>query len=237
MTTNCLQKPKNSYQDRIFTSGVVGWEGVRHITDHNFAPVIEAALAQPGFSEDAEEKYIMTGFAHNAVMKVAGQLIEAIKAGQIRHIFLIGGCDGAKSGRNYYTEFAEKVPKDCLILTLACGKYRFNKLEFGDIGGIPRLLDAGQCNDSYSAIQIALALSQAFGCSVNELPLSFILSWFEQKAVAVLLTLLYLGVEKIKLGPSLPAFISPAVLNVLVDKFKIGPITSVEADLAEALGK
>jgi len=237
MTTNCLQKPKNSYQDRIFTSGVVGWEGVRHITDHNFAPVIEAALAQPGFSEDSEEKYIMTGFAHNAVMKVAGQLIEAIKAGQIRHIFLIGGCDGAKSGRNYYTEFAEKVPKDCLILTLACGKYRFNKLEFGDIGGIPRLLDAGQCNDSYSAIQIALALSKALGCSVNELPLSFILSWFEQKAVAVLLTLLYLGVEKIKLGPSLPAFISPAVWQALSDQFKIAAITTVEADLAEALGK
>jgi len=237
MTTNCLQKPRESYRERIFTSGVVGWEGVRHIAGHNFEPVIEAALAQPGFPEDAEEKYIMTGFAHNAVMKVADQLIEAIKAGQIRHIFLIGGCDGAKPGRNYYTEFAEKVPQDCLILTLACGKYRFNKLEFGNIGGIPRLLDVGQCNDSYSAIQIALALSKAFGCSVNDLPLSFVLSWFEQKAVAVLLTLLYLGVEKIKLGPSLPAFISPAVLNVLADKFKIGPITNAEADLAEALGK
>ncbi len=237
MTTNCLQKPRDSYRDRIFTSGVVGWEGIRHIKDHDFTPVIEAALAQEGFTEDAEEKYILTGFAHNAVMTVAGKVVEAIKTGQIRHIFLIGGCDGAKPGRNYYTEFAEKVPKDCLIFTLACGKYRFNKLEFGDIGGIPRLLDAGQCNDTYSAIRIALALSEAFGCSVNELPLSFILSWFEQKAVAVLLTLLYLGVQNIKLGPSLPAFVSPAVWQVLVDKFKISPITNVESDLAEALGK
>ncbi len=235
MTTNCLQKPKDSYKHRIFTSGIVGWEGVRHISNRDFKPVIKAALAEPGFTEDAPEKYIMTGFAHNAVMNVAGKVIELVKQGKIRHFFLIGGCDGAKLGRNYYTEFAQKVPKDCVILTLACGKYRFNKLEFGQIDGIPRLLDCGQCNDAYSAIQIATALAGAFNCSVNDLPLSLVLSWFEQKAVAILLTLLHLGIKNIRIGPSLPAFIRPVVLNILVDKFNIIPIGNVDNDLAEML--
>ncbi len=235
MTTNCLQKPKDSYKGRIFTSGLVGWPDVVHISDRDFKPVIDAALASPGFSKDAPEKFITTGFARNTVMSVADKVVEAVKAGKIKHFFLIGGCDGAKPGRNYYTEFAEKVPGDCVILTLACGKYRFNKLEFGSIDGIPRLLDCGQCNDAYSAIQIAVALAKAFNCDVNDLPLSFILSWYEQKAVAILLTLLYLGIKNIKLGPSLPAFVSPAVLNVLVEKFNIAPIGSVEEDLAAIL--
>jgi hydroxylamine reductase len=235
MTTNCIQKPKDSYKGRMFTSGLVGWDGVTHIADGNFAPVIAAALKEPGFAEDAAPKFIMGGFGRNAVMSVADKVIEAVKAGKIRRFFLVGGCDGAKSGRNYYTEFAQKVPEDCVILTLACGKYRFNKMEFGQIGGIPRLLDVGQCNDAYSAIQIAVALAGAFKCSVNELPLSFILSWFEQKAVVILLTLLSLGIENIKIGPSLPAFISPNVLKVLVEKFKVAPITTAEADLAAAL--
>jgi hydroxylamine reductase len=235
MTTNCLQKPKDSYKGRLFTSGLVGWDGVRHISDGNFVPAIEAALKEPGFTQDAAPKFIMGGFGRNTVMSVAGQVIDAVKAGKIRRFFLIGGCDGAKSGRNYYTEFAQKVPDDCVILTLACGKYRFNKMEFGQIGGIPRLLDVGQCNDAYSAVQIAVALAGAFKCGVNDLPLSIILSWFEQKAVAVLLTLLYLGVTNIKIGPSLPAFVSPAVLNVLVEKFKVAPISTADADLAAAL--
>jgi hydroxylamine reductase len=235
MTTNCLQKPKDSYKGRIFTSGLVGWDGVTHISDGNFAPVIAAALKEPGFAEDAPAKFIMGGFGHNAVMSVADKVIDAVKAGKIRRFFLVGGCDGAKSGRNYYTEFAQKVPDDCVILTLACGKYRFNKLEFGQIGGIPRLLDVGQCNDAYSAIQIAVALAGAFKCSVNQLPLSFILSWFEQKAVVILLTLLYMGIENIRIGPSLPAFISPNILKVLVEKFKVAPVTTADADLAAAL--
>jgi len=235
MTTNCLQKPKDSYKDRLFTSGLVGWPGVRHISNRDFSPVIQAALAAPGFGQDVPAKYIMVGFAHNAVMNVADKVVKLVKEGKIRHFFLIGGCDGAKPGRNYYTEFAEKVPDDCVILTLACGKFRFNKLEFGEIGGIPRLLDCGQCNDAYSAIQIAVGLANAFGCGVNDLPLSFVLSWFEQKAVAVLLTLLYLGITDIRLGPSLPAFVSPNVLKVLVDKFNIGPITNVEDDMAAML--
>jgi hydroxylamine reductase len=235
MTTNCLQKPKDSYKSRMFTSGLVGWDGVTHIADGNFAPVIAAALKEPGFAQDAVPKFIMGGFGRNTVMSVADKVIAAVKAGKIRRFFLVGGCDGAKSGRNYYTEFAQKVPDDCVILTLACGKYRFNKMEFGQIGGIPRLLDVGQCNDAYSAIQIAVALAGAFKCSVNELPLSFILSWFEQKAVVILLTLLHLGIENIKIGPSLPAFISPNVLKVLVEKFKVAPITTAEADLAAAL--
>jgi hydroxylamine reductase len=236
MTTNCIQQPKDSYKDRIFTSGLVAWPGVRHISDRNFAPVIEAALAAPGFSEDAPEKTVLVGFGHSAVMAVADKVIEAVKSGAIRHFFLIGGCDGAKPGRNYYTEFAEAVPDDCVILTLACGKYRFNKLEFGDIGGIPRLLDVGQCNDAYSAIQIAVALADAFGTDVNGLPLSLILSWFEQKAVVILLTLLHLGIKNIRLGPSLPAFVTPPVLKVLVDKFSLAPISTVEADLKAILG-
>jgi len=236
MTTNCIQKPKESYQGRIFTSGLVAWPGVRHISGHDFSPVIQAALAAPGFSEDGEEKYITVGFGHNAVMGVADKVIEAVKSGAIKHFFLIGGCDGAKSGRSYYTDFAQAVPQDSVILTLACGKYRFNMLDFGDIGGIPRLLDVGQCNDAFSAIQIAVALAKAFGTDVNSLPLSMILSWYEQKACAILLTLLYLGIKNIRLGPSLPAFVSPAVLKVLVDKFNIMPTTTVEADLKAALG-
>jgi hydroxylamine reductase len=235
MTTNCLQKPKDSYKDRIFTSGLVGWEDVTHISDGDFTPVIEAALAAPGFTEDEPEKFITIGFARNTVLSAADKVVELVKAGKIKHFFLIGGCDGAKPGRNYYTEFAQAVPKDCMILTLACGKYRFNKLEFGQIEGLPRLLDCGQCNDAYSAIQIAVALAGAFGCSVNDLPLSMILSWYEQKAVAILLTLLHLGIRDIKLGPSLPAFVTPAALNVLVEKFNIAPIGAVEEDLQEAL--
>lgn len=235
MTTNCLQKPKEEYKARIFTCGLVAWPGVTHIADRDFTPVIEAALAARGFAEDAEEKTITIGFGHDAAMKVAGTVVEAIKAGNIKHFFLIGGCDGAKSGRNYYTDFAKAVPDDCVILTLACGKYRFNKLEFGDIGGVPRLLDIGQCNDAYSAIQIAVALADAFECGVNDLPLSFVLSWYEQKAVCILLTLLHLGIKNMKLGPSLPAFVSQNKLNVLVETFNIGPIGSVEEDLAQML--
>ena len=235
MTTNCLQKPRDSYKDRIFTLGIVGWPDVVHISDRDFTPVIKAALAAPGFAEDAPEKLITIGLARNAVMGVADKVIQAVKAGKIRRFFLVGGCDGAKPGRNYFTEFAEKVPEDCVILTLACGKYRFNKLDFGSIDGIPRLLDCGQCNDAYSAIQIATALATAFDCGVNELPLSFVISWYEQKAVAILLTLLHLGIKNIKLGPSLPAFVSPNVLNVLVEKFNIGAIGNVDEDLAEML--
>jgi len=235
MTTNCIQKPKETYQGRIFTSGLVGWPGVTHIADGNFAPVIEAALAAPGFAADEPAKYITVGFGRNTVMSVAGKVIDLVKAGKIRHFFLVGGCDGAKPGRNYYTEFAEQVPNDCVILTLACGKYRFNKLEFGDIDGIPRLLDVGQCNDAYSAVQIAVALAGAFNCGVNDLPLSLVLSWFEQKAVAILLTLLYLGVKNIRIGPSLPAFITPDVLGILVEKFGIKPITTPKEDLAAIL--
>jgi hydroxylamine reductase len=210
---------------------------VQHIDDGNFAPVIDAALEADGFAETEAEKTILTGFGHNAVLGVAPQIIDAVKSGALKHFFLIGGCDGAKSGRNYYTDFAEAVPEDCAILTLACGKFRFNKMEFGDIGGIPRLLDIGQCNDAYSAIQIAVALAGAFDCGVNDLPLSMVLSWYEQKAVCILLTLLHLGIKDIKVGPTLPAFITPTVLNVLVENFNIAPTTTVEADLAECLGK
>jgi hydroxylamine reductase len=235
MTTNCLQRPQEVYKDRVFTSGVAGWSGVKHISDRNFKPVIDAALAAEGFTGTEPEKSIMVGFGHAAVMGVAGKVIEAVKSGAIKHFFLIGGCDGAKPGRNYYTDFAQAVPKDCVILTLACGKYRFNKLDFGDIGGIPRLLDIGQCNDAYSAVQIAVALANAFKTDVNGLPLSLILSWYEQKAVAILLTLLHLGIKNMRLGPSLPAFVSPAVLNVLVEKFNIKPITTPQADLKAIL--
>jgi hydroxylamine reductase len=235
MTTNCIQKPKDSYKSRLFTSGVVGWPDVAHISNGDFTPVIKAALAAPGFTENAPEKFITIGFARNTVMSVAGKVIDAVKAGKIKHFFIIGGCDGAKPGRNYFTEFAQKVPKDCVILTLACGKYRFNKLEFGDIGGIPRLLDCGQCNDAYSAIQIAVALAGAFNCGVNDLPLSLVLSWYEQKAVVILLTLLHLGIKNIKLGPSLPAFLTPAAVNVLVEKFNISPVGSVDEDLKKIL--
>jgi hydroxylamine reductase len=236
MTTNCIQKPKDFYRDNIFTTGLVGWPGVAHISDKNFAPVINKALSLPGFQNDTDGKTIMVGFARNAVMGVAGQVIEAVKGKAIRHFFLVAGCDGAKPGRNYYTEFVEKVPKDCVVLTLACGKFRFFDKDLGDIGGIPRLLDIGQCNDAYSAIQIAVALSKAFNCGVNDLPLSMILSWYEQKAVAILLTLLYLGIKDIRLGPSLPAFITPNVLGVLVDKFNIMPIKTPDEDLKAILG-
>ncbi len=235
MTTNCIQKPQGSYLSRIFTCGLVAWPGACHISDRNFAPVIEAALAAPGFEKDGPERTITIGFGRNTVFSVADKVVEAVKAGKIKRFFLIGGCDGAKPGRNYYTEFAEKVPKDCVILTLACGKYRFNKMEFGDIGGIPRLLDCGQCNDAYSAIQIAVALSKAFNCGVNDLPLSLILSWYEQKAVAILLTLLHLGIRDMRIGPSLPAFVGPNVLGVLVEKFHLAPITTADADLKAIL--
>ena len=237
MTTNCIQRPRDSYKSRIFTCGLVAWPGVTHIADRNFSAVIESALAAPGFAEDEPEKAIMVGFGHEAVMSVAGTVIEAVKSGAIKHFFLIGGCDGAKSGRNYYTELAQAVPKDCVILTLACGKYRFNKLEFGDIGGIPRLLDIGQCNDAYSAVKIAQALAEAFECGVNDLPLSIVCSWYEQKAVAILLTLLHLGIKNIRLGPSLPAFVTPAVLDVLVENFNIMPVTTPEEDLQAVLGE
>jgi hydroxylamine reductase len=236
MTTNCIQKPRDSYKDHIFTTGLVGWPGVRHIADKNFTPVIEKALELPGFSEDQNGKKVMVGFGHNAVMGVADKIIEAVKNKAIRHFFLVGGCDGAKPGRDYYTRFVEQVPDDCVVLTLACGKFRFFDKDLGDIGGIPRLLDIGQCNDAYSAIQIAVALANAFNCGVNDLPLSMILSWYEQKACAILLTLLYLGVKNIRLGPSLPAFVSPNVLNVLVEKFNIMPIKTPEEDLKAILG-
>ncbi|OGR41769.1 MAG: hydroxylamine reductase [Elusimicrobia bacterium GWA2_61_42] len=236
MTTNCIQKPLDGYKARIFTTGLVEWPGVKHLANGNFGPAIEAALGAPGFAEDGDPKTILVGFGHNTVMGVAGKVIDAVKAGQIKHFFLVGGCDGAKPGRNYYTEFAEKAPKDTVILTLACGKFRFNKQEFGDIGGIPRLLDMGQCNDAYSAIQVAVALSKAFNVGVNELPLSMVLSWYEQKAVCILLTLLFLGIKNIRLGPTLPAFVTPAVLNVLVQKFNIMPVTTAEKDLEAILG-
>ena len=235
-TTNCIQSPRPAYKANIFTSGMVGWPEVTHIADRNFAPVIDRALALPGFTEDADKGFVTVGFARNAVMSVAGQVIDAVKNGHIRHFFLVGGCDGAKPGRDYYTEFVEKVPKDCIVLTLACGKFRFFDKDLGDIGGIPRLLDVGQCNDAYSAIQIAVALAGAFNCGVNDLPLSMVLSWYEQKAVCILLTLLHLGIKGIRLGPSLPAFITPNVLDVLVKTFDIKPISTPDQDLAAILG-
>ena len=235
MTTNCLQKPQESYKARIFTSGLVAWPAVTHISNGDFTPVIQAALDADGFTEDAPQQAITVGFGHDAVMAVAGTVVEAVKSGAIKHFFLIGGCDGAKSGRNYYTELAQQVPDDCVILTLACGKYRFNKLDFGEIGGIPRLLDIGQCNDAFSAVQIAGALAKTFDCGVNDLPLSMVLSWYEQKAVVILLSLLNLGIKNIRIGPSLPAFISPTVLNVLVDNFNVMPISTPAEDLQAIL--
>ena len=236
MTTNCIQRPREAYEGRIFTTGLVAWPGVQHLADFDFAPVIEAALAAPGFEAAGPDKTILVGFGRQAVLGVADQVIGAVKSGAIKHFFLIGGCDGAKPGRNYYTELAQSVPQDAVILTLACGKYRFNKLDFGDIGGIPRLLDIGQCNDAYSAIQIAVALANAFECGVNDLPLSLFVSWYEQKAVAILLTLLHLGIKHIRLGPSLPAFVTPAVLKVLVEQYDIRPISTPAEDLAAVLG-
>jgi len=236
MTTNCIQRPQESYQGRIFTSGLVAWPGVTHIANRDFSPVIAAALAADGFAADAPEQTITIGFGRNAVLGVAGEVIEAVKRGAIRRFFLVGGCDGAKPGRDYYTRFAEAVPQDCVILTLACGKYRFNKLPFGEIGGIPRLLDVGQCNDAYSAVKIAQALADAFGCSVNDLPLSLVLSWYEQKAVAILLSLLHLGIRDIRIGPSLPAAVAPAVWQVLQERYAIRAISTVEEDLGAILG-
>lgn len=240
MTSNCIMKPRDSYKDRIFTTSVVGFSGITHIPTidgkKDFSPVIKEALELGGFTEDEKEKKITIGFGRNATLSHANEIVDAVKSGKIRHFFLVGGCDGARPGRNYFTDFAKQTPDDTIILTLACGKYRFNKLDLGTVAGFPKVLDCGQCNDAYSAIQIALALSKAFDCSVNELPLSFIISWYEQKAVAVLLTLLYLGIKDIYLGPTLPAFVTPNVLQVLVDKFNIKPISTPEKDLEEILG-
>jgi len=236
MTTNCIQKPAESYLGSIFTTGLVGWPGATHVKNGDFGPVIEKALAMPGFPADTDKGTVMVGFARNTVMGVAGTVIDAVKAGKIKHFFLVAGCDGAKPGRNYYTEFVEKAPADTIVLTLACGKFRFFDKKLGDIGGIPRLLDMGQCNDAYSAIQVAVALAKAFDCGVNDLPLSMVLSWYEQKAVAILLTLLALGIKNIRLGPSLPAFLTPNVLNFLVANYDIKPITTPDADLKAILG-
>ena len=235
MTTNCIREPKEPYFANIYTREMVGWPGATHIEGDEYGEVIEKALDMPGFTEDEEKGSVMVGFAHDAVMGVAGKVIDAVKSGALKHIYLVAGCDGAKPGRNYYTEFVEKTPADTVVLTLACGKYRFYDQQLGDIGGIPRLLDMGQCNDAYSAIKVASALADAFEVDVNDLPLSLIISWYEQKAVAILLTLLYLGLKDIRLGPSLPAFISPNVLNVLVEKFNIMPIGTAEEDLAATL--
>ena len=241
-TTNCLMPPKASYADRVFTTAVVSYPELTHIgEDKDFTPVIEKALELGGYNEDKPFSGIngggtvMTGFGHGAVLGVADQVIEAVKSGAIRHSFLIGGCDGARPGRNYYTEFVKQTPADTVVLTLACGKYRFNDLDLGTIGGLPRLMDVGQCNDAYGAVKIALALAEAFGCGVNDLPLSMVLSWYEQKAVCILLPLLYLGIKNIRLGPTLPAFVSPNVLNYLVENFGIAPITTPEEDLKQLL--
>ena len=237
-TTNCLMPPKASYADRVFTTAVVSYPELTHIgEDKDFTPVIEKALELGGYNEDKPFTGIngggtvMTGFGHGAVLGVADQVIEAVKSGAIRHFFLVGGCDGARPGRNYYTEFVKQTPANTVVLTLACGKYRFNDLDLGTIGGLPRLMDVGQCNDAYGAVKIALALAEAFGCGVNDLPLSMVLSWYEQKAVCILLTLLHLGIKNIRLGPTLPAFVSPNVLNYLVENFNIAPITTPEEDL------
>lgn len=240
MTTNCLMRPRETYKDRIFTTSVVGWDGVEYIPADeegykDFSKIIDKALDLGGFQSSEKPKEILVGFGHNATLSHANEIISAVKNGDLRHFFLIGGCDGARPGRNYYTDFAKMVPEDCIILTLACGKYRFNKLEFGEVAGLPRLLDVGQCNDAYSAVRIATALADAFDTDVNGLPLSIVLSWYEQKAVADLLALLSLGVKGIFLGPSLPAFISPNVLQYLVDTFNLTPISTPEEDLKTCL--
>ncbi|MBU1138551.1 MAG: hydroxylamine reductase [Proteobacteria bacterium] len=235
-TTNCIQKPTDSYKKNVFTTGLVGWPDVAHIgDDKDFTPVIERALSQEGFTDTVDNDSVMVGFARNTVLGVADKVIEAVKSKAIRHFFLLGGCDGAKPGRNYFTDMAEQIPSDCMILTLACGKFRFFDKKLGDIGGIPRLLDVGQCNDAYSAVAIATALAGAFECGVNDLPLSFVLSWYEQKAVVILLSLLHLGITDIRLGPSLPAFVTPNVLNVLVDNFNIMPTGETAADDLKAI--
>ena len=240
MTTNCLMRPRDNYKDRIFTTSVVGWDGVKHIGknengEKDFSEIIHKALEVGGYEEDQEPYEILVGFGHHATLSHAETIVNAVKEGKIRHFFLIGGCDGARPGRNYYTEFAKKVPDDCAILTLACGKYRFNKLKFGEVAGLPRLLDVGQCNDAYSAVRIATALADAFDTDVNALPLSIILSWYEQKAVADLLALLSLGIKGIYLGPTLPAFLSPNVLQYLVDTFDLRPISTPDEDLKSCL--
>jgi hydroxylamine reductase len=231
MTTNCIQRPMESYSKNIFTAGPVGYPGVPHIEGKDFTPVINKALELPGFQEDTEGKSVLVGFGRNAVLSVAGKVIDSVKSGHIKRFILVGGCDGAKPGRSYYTEFVEKAPKDTIILTLACGKFRFFDKELGTIDDIPRLLDIGQCNDAYSAVKIAMALADAFKIGVNDLPLSMVLSWYEQKAVAILLSLLSLGIKDIRIGPSLPAFITPGILNVLVEKFNIMPIKTPDEDL------
>ena len=235
MTSNCLIEPQPAYRNRIFTTGPVGWPGIRHVETSDLSLVVKAAQSLPGFTVDVPEETVTTGFARGAVLSVADKVIEAVKAGDIKRFLLIGGCDGAAPGRNYYTDVADHAPKDTVLMTLGCNKYRFNTHDFGDIGGIPRLLDVGQCNDSYSAIQIALALADAFDCGVNDLPLSLFVSWFEQKAAAVLLTLLSLGIRNIRLGPTLPAFLTPAVVDILVDKFALKPIGDPAEDLADAM--
>ena len=242
-TTNCLMPPKASYADRVFTTAMVSYPEITYIgEDKDFTPVIEKALELGGYSEDKHftgingGSTVMTGFARGTVLGVADKVIDAVKSGAIRHFFLVAGCDGARPGRNYYTDFVKQTPADTVVLTLACGKYRFNDLDLGTIGGLPRLMDVGQCNDAYSAIQIAAILANAFGCGVNDLPLSMVLSWYEQKAVCILLTLLHLGIKNIRLGPTLPAFVSPNVLNYLVENFGIAPITTPEEDLKQLLG-
>lgn len=246
-TTNCIMPPRKTYADRVFTTCVVGFPEIKHIPDgkggkKDFSPVIDKALELGGYSENKHftgingGSELMTGFARNTVLGVADKVIDAVKAGAIKHFFLVGGCDGAKPGRNYYTDFVKQTPKDSVILTLACGKFRFNDLNIGEIGGLPRIMDMGQCNDAYSAIQVAVALAEAFKCSVNELPLTLVLSWYEQKAVCILLTLLALGIKNIYLGPTLPAFISSNVLDILVEKFNLKPISTPEEDLKAILG-
>ena len=243
-TTNCIMPTRPSYHDRVFTTEVVSYPGLVHIgEDKDFTPVINKALELGGYKEDTTftgingGTKVMTGFGHGTVLSVADKVVEGVKAGAIKHFFLVGGCDGAKPGRNYFTDFVKQAPADTMILTLACGKYRFNDLDIGSIAGIPRILDMGQCNDAYGAIKVALALSEVFQCGVNDLPLSLVLSWYEQKAACILLTLLHLGIKNILLGPSLPAFVSPNVLNFLVENFNIGPTTTVEADMAKLLNK
>ena len=242
MTTNCLMRPRDSYKDRIYSTIVVGWDGVKHIGknengEKDFSAIIEQALELGGYPEDQDVQEILVGFGHHATLGYADAIVDAVKSGKLRHFFLIGGCDGARPGRNYYTEFAEMVPQDCLIMTLACGKYRFNKLDFGEVAGLPRLLDIGQCNDVYSAIRIATALADAFGTDVNGLPLSLIISWYEQKAVADLLALLSLGIHDIYLGPTLPAFLSPNVLQYLTDTFHLKSISNARDDIRTCLGQ
>lgn len=243
-TTNCLMPPKSSYADRVFTTEVVSYPGIAHIgKEKDFTPVIEKALELGGYEEDKEftgmngGRRVTTGFAHGTVLSAADQVVNAVKAGDLKHIFLVGGCDGARKGRNYYTEFVKQTPADTVILTLACGKYRFHDLDLGTVDGLPRIMDMGQCNDAYSAIKVAVALAEAFGCGVNDLPLTLVLSWYEQKAVCILLTLLHLGMKNIYLGPTLPAFLSPGVLDFLVKQYNIHPTTTPENDLAQILNE